>query len=316
MKKNSVLIFGVSIFLVACASTQPRTSTSKATAGKKLLAAKLDVHLMTLQTPEIFGLSGLDLDSASRFWAVAERDRVLLAFKVQEGHAQLTEHKLSLIGVPEGADTESLGWIDSTHFVLGTERHEANRKTDDILLFEVSGDIAKLEEKIDLPYALFNMTANDNQGIEGLCATESYVLAGVENGTSDTTSKRFAPLALYDLKHKSWRTARLMLSTEQGMLSSLACRKNETNGHLEVLAIERYYSISRLLHFEVALDEDARSIIPETLVDLASLSDGDVPNWEGVMWHPAGGVVLLSDNQTSVVSGPVQVMWIKKLETN
>lgn len=252
------------------------------------------------------GLSGMDRDDAGDVVAVAERDSHLVRIRIQGKRAQVISSIL-LPGFAEGQDAEALAWLGSNRFAVGTERHLPSRASDEILIYQIKDSDAVLMDKLQLSYSAWGMLAEDNRGIEGACYAADRLLIGVES-TGVIEGKRFAPLAMYDFQRRQWRSSRLILTSSMGVLSSLACRSDAAGQALEVLAIERYYETSRLLAFYVPLAGSSAAIEPVLIRDLAAMTPQAVPNWEGVAWDGAQGVLLLNDNQTAEVSGPIEIM--------
>lgn len=252
------------------------------------------------------GLSGMDRDESGHIIAVAERHSRLVRIRLQRDRAELIS-SIALSGFAEGQDAEALAWLGSGRFAVGTERHGPSRESDEIFIYQLEGSTATLVETLRLPYALWGMRAEDNRGIEGACYAGERLLIGVET-TGIVQGKRFAPLATYDFTRRRWITARLLLTSSEGLLSSLACRLDVAGQAIEVLAIERYYQTSRLLTFQVPLAGMRKTIVPVLVRDLAAITPQAIPNWEGVAWDSDEGVLLLNDNQTAELSGPIEVM--------
>lgn len=276
-------------------SAEPRTTSF---VGRK-------VAEQMLSDTSLRGLSGLEV-RGNRVWAVAERDRFIFEFKVEGDALQLVK-KTPVAGIEDNTDTEALARLHDGKFILGTERHVDQRDSDALLVVKLIEGRYGVSDVIQLPYQQWGIQAEDNRGIEGVCAVGHLVLTAVES-TPLHEGKRYAPLARYDLDTKAWTPFRVWLSTEKGMISSLACR--DFGDSAEVIAIERHYGIGKVLRFVVPKQGSAQDISPEVLLNYAAFAGKSaVPNFEGIDWLGGKRIVLMSDNQTKTVDGPTLV-WI------
>src|SRR5262245_35852728 len=62
------------------------------------------------------GMSDLTIDDRGVIWAISERDRVVLELELGKPPIR---HPLD--GVPDGTDTEGIGWLGEGRFAIGTE---------------------------------------------------------------------------------------------------------------------------------------------------------------------------------------------------
>ncbi len=255
------------------------------------------------------GLSGLAKDPSGRLWAVPERDRTLLALSPQSNGFLSTAYRLE--GVPKGFDTEALASLGDGRFAFGTETQE-RRKSDQVLIATLEDGRARIVDRLTFDYGAWNIEAEANRGLEGLCYAGGQLLAGSEQpgkARQGNKRRRFAPLAsMSPTTHATIKRFRLWLTTETGKLSSLACRERRDKGDIEVLAIERHYKEARVLRF--TLPAAGSDIEPEVLVDLAALWPHP-PNFEGVEWE-GKSLVLLVDNDSGGITGPsllVRLSW-------
>jgi hypothetical protein len=273
------------------------------------VTTSIEVQTAALNDPAWRGLSDLVREPTSAKWyAVPERQRSLL---------QLTQNPLQIAaivpisGVPDDLDLESLDFVDPTTLLLGTESHEPDRASDALFVLRLTGSAgqekAKVERRIDLPYALWQIKANENHGMEGLCVLPGgkTVLVGTELAVPQA-GQRLAPLGRLDLQSGTWRGHWLRLTSADGKISALACRSAATGTRL--WAIERHYGTSRILTVDLPADptslESMAILQPTVWLDLApNLSY--LPNWEGLVPLSDNNVVLLSDNASGdVVRGP------------
>jgi hypothetical protein len=273
------------------------------------VTTSIEVQTAALNDPAWRGLSDLVREPTSGKWyAVPERQRSLL---------QLTQNPLQVAsivpisGVPDDLDLESLDFVDPTTLLLGTESHVADRATDALFVVRLAGAVgqetAKVERRIDLPYALWQIKANENHGIEGLCVLPGgkIVLVGTELAVPQA-GQRLAPLGRLDLQSGTWTGHWLRLTSADGKISALACSRAASGTKL--WAIERHYGTSRILTVDLPADPTGlasmATLQPTVWLDLApNLSY--LPNWEGLVPLSDNNVVLLSDNASGdVVRGP------------
>ena len=138
------------------------------------------------------------------------------------------------------------------------------------------------------------MEAPPNAGIEGLCTTGDFVVAGGEPVIQDRGT-RWAPVARMrreGLKAGVWTPFRLRLTTKRGKLSSLDCWQDDDE--LELYAIERHYGVGRVLYFELPTEGQGADVAAATVVDVAKLMP-DLPNLEGVT-RRGNELVILTDH--------------------
>ncbi|HJL04201.1 MAG TPA: SdiA-regulated domain-containing protein [Polyangiaceae bacterium LLY-WYZ-15_(1-7)] len=268
------LLFAALLGLLGCPRADPRFPRPR----------PLDV--------EATGLSGLTVDGEGALWAVPEDARSLLRIDPRTGAIRT----IPLRGVPEGAETESITWLEGRRFALGTERGEDGRSGDDILVVAVLEDAAHVQERILYPYGLWSLEGDHNTGIEGLCHVDGALFVAAEVVGLDR-GRRFAPLARRG-RNGQWTTYRLWLTTVEGKLSALACRPAGPDA-VELFAIERHFGTTRVLRARVSvastLGEDVQ---PEVLADLDGwIREQDPsPNFEGIALLP-GRLVLVLDNR-------------------
>ena len=286
--------------------------TLSATGEQAAAAQRAGVKRFPIDAGEFTGLSDLTIDAAGHFWSLPERNAHLLRLNLTREHPGLDDAPIPLDGVPEGADTESLVWLSDNHFAMGTETQVQSRSADVILLATVERGRAKVTETITLPYKLWHMRANANDGLEGLCSAGNQLIAGVETVEHTADGKRFAPIGRYDLAKKTWTPYALLLTSKIGKISALACRLPKGSKEIEVVAIERHFGVSRLLHFNLPANAPAPApILPDVLVDFGQVIDA-VPNFEGVAWSPDGDLFIISDNDFGIVTGPTQIVVIPR----
>lgn len=270
---------------------------------------------MPLADPVLRGVSGVALIPNSgeplQYLVVPERGRhivpIVLSGSAGE-HVQLRSGPaMAMNGVPEGLDTESLAFFrpesDPTQIVLGTEAHTP-RKSDALLLGEMAPGAFEVRRVVELDYGAWSMEAEDNHGLEGICAVEGRIVTVCETLHPDQ-SRRWAPVAVYDVDEDEWAYHRVALRTSDGTISGLSCAKGE-RGRIVVSAIERHYDTMRLVRFVLGESPDVEA---EELVNLAPSIGGDTPNLEGLA--PAGdGFLLLTDNDNGGVSGTTEaILW-------
>ncbi|MEZ4340453.1 MAG: esterase-like activity of phytase family protein [Sandaracinaceae bacterium] len=249
---------------------------------------------------DVDGLSGLTMDGEGHAIAVAERGTALVAI---EDRAV----RIPLEGVPAGIDTESIAWLGEDRFALGTESMDESRHADLVLVVERANGRARVVDRIELPYSLLGITAEENRGIEGLCfvADGGVLLAAMEN-VVERGGQRFAPLGIR--RGDRWTGRALVrLTSETGKLSALDCRRD--GDAIDVLAIERHYGVMRVLRFALREGDTCEGDIeltPRVIYDLAGQLDGD-PNLEGLV-RDGDELVLIVDNHHGRRTGPNEVL--------
>jgi phytase-like protein len=284
------LTFAAILAVAACKNTP---SSVKASSG---------VALTEWTGDDVRGLSGLARRGDGRFFAVPERARAMIAFEVKDRGARRVGGPIPIVGAEQGLDLESLAWIEGDRFAIGTETLTPERTSDAILFGAIARGVLAISERIAFEYAPWALTARRNDGIEGLCSTAGKLIAASETvGTAG--DHRFAPLGVYDLAAKVWTSHRLMLTSLEGKISSLACRTGSA-GAIELYAVERHFETMRVLTATIGTSRDIR---PEVACDLRPLFPNAPPNFEGIELSPDGGWVLVSDNDYRGVTGPAIV---------
>lgn len=263
--------------------------------------------------PALAGVSGLTraTDDADHYWAIPERFHALISLRVPRGPlAPALQKAIPLEGVPDGLDTESLAALSPTRFAAGTESTTSGRATDEILFIELQGESARVTGHLALPWTAWGegVRAEDNRGIEALCAVEGSLWAAGEF-TWKEQGARVAPLGRVDPATGAVTPYRLRLTSSTGKISALACRRDRA-GALEAVAIERHYGVARILRFPLPAAPQPDPIQPTVAIDLAAVL-GDVPNFEGIAWDGDDHALLISDNQMAIVIGPTVVARVR-----
>lgn len=239
------------------------------------------------------GLSGLTADDSGNLWAVGESGDVLV--QIDRKTFAVREHRL--IDCPPMLEPEAVTWVGGRRFVFGTESDEENRKSDQLFTGRLTNRGLVFESAALCNYEQWNLVAQGNRGMEGICFVDGKYLCVIESASEDST-KRWAPLGLLDPQSEQWVAHRLRLSTDTGKLSALSCRA-AADGY-EAIAVERHFGVHRLLRFTVPRGDDSVEIVPR-FADLSPHLRGS-PNLEGVVWEADGTVILISDNQYRRVS--------------
>ena len=163
-------------------------------------------------SPSGLALSGLTVDGSGRMWAVAEHERALF----QVG----TSNRRRLEGVPMDAELESIAWLGDARFALGTESESSANGRDRILEVDIRGSVHRVVGEILVPVPP-SVSAVPDAGIEGLCASNGFLLAAVE-AVERLPHGRFAHLLLRSPDGR-WTAHRLRLSSRTGKVSALDC---------------------------------------------------------------------------------------------
>lgn len=274
-------------------------------------AAKAGVRRFEIETGPYSGLSDLTTDARGHFWSMPERDRVLLRLHLEGPQPGVDAPPISVTGIPDALDTESVTWLSENKFAVGTESQAPHRKSDDVLLVTVQGDSAVVTNRIAMPYELWGMTGARNQGIEGLCYAGGHLIAASETVGLMHDGHRFAPIGRYDSSKNSWMPFSLLLTSETGKISALACRQDPADNRMTVLAIERHFGVAKILRFSLPTTGEGGVITPEVLVDFARVIEG-LPNYEGVGWSLQGDIYMLTDNHMGIEMGPTEGVVIPK----
>ncbi|KAK1548687.1 hypothetical protein Q3G72_016868 [Acer saccharum] len=274
-------------------------------------AAKAGVRRFEVETGPYSGLSDLTTDVRGHFWSVPERDRVLLRLHLEGPQPGVDAPPIAITGISNDLDTEAIAWLSEDKFAIGTESQSAQRASDDVLLVTVQGDSATVTNRIALPYSLWNMTAARNQGIEGLCYAGGHLIAAGETVGLTSEGRRFAPVGRFDTSKNAWMPFSLLLTSETGKISALACRQDPADSRITVLAVERHFGVAKLLRFAVPTSGEGGPITPEVIVDFARVIEG-LPNYEGVAWSLQNDIYMLTDNNMGIEIGPTEGVVIPK----
>lgn len=303
---------GLALFLWSCGTSADRATLPSG--QPRNVRANHCLERVTVSGYIPPGVSGIDADGRGEILAVTERNSELLHISLK-GNRATVQSVISLSGLKSDQDAEALARLDRERVAVGTERHGNSREYDDIFVYQLEGSKAIQIDRLRLPYAMWNIFADDNRGIEGACYAKGALLVGIETPISEGET-RYAPIARYSFDTKQWMAFRLRLTSKEGVLSSLACRPSAAGGQIEVVAIERFYQTSRILKFYISSAGPGRDLNPVLEKDLAHLIRGHMPNWEGIAFSNADSYVLMSDNQSASLSGPTELTRIHKSPVN
>lgn len=295
------------LLLIAAACTRSETNEPGRVLQVNAAAMALGVQRTTLAGVSPDGLSGLTVDDAGSFVAIAERAREIVRFRQDGQFFRADPHRIHVSGVRDGLDTESIAHLQGNTYAVGTETHHG-RRDDAILMIEVNGDAARVTDEVQLDYGAWGQRAGINHGIEALCYANGALFIGAEVVVSDR-GRRYAPFARYNLDTHAWSYGKLWLTSGAGKIASFECRLGERAGVIEVLAIERHFGVGRVLRFETSRDGQLQEVEPQVAIDLVPLID-PLPNLEGIAWDAKGNLVLLTDNSNVIVDKPTEVITI------
>jgi len=258
--------------------------------------------IVTLNT-KVTGLSGLTRGGEGALWAVGEDGDYVL--RIDPATFALDQYPV--VGCPSKIDLEALAWIGDGRFALGTETQQAGRTQDVLLGGRVQGDRFVVGSDDACDYGLWDLTASDNHGIEGLCHVDGVLILATEL-IDEQRGRRWAPVAIVDLETQTWTAHRVRMTSESGKLAALSCRLIDDT--IVALAVERDFGISRLLRFNVPTGSKGAWIEPSMVADLSTLIE-PLPNFEGLVWDDDGSVILLTDNEYhGVVGEPSRLYFI------
>lgn len=280
----------------------------------------------SLEVGTMSGFSSLGRDPGGALWSTPENGEFLVPVELTSGAPGVAGPALGIAGVPPGWDVESLAWLEDGRVALGTETQEDGRTQDAVLIARRQGNSLRVEDRILLPYGLWNMRARRNRGIEGLCRVGRHLVAGVES-VWQHEGRRLAPVAVYDLAAETWSPLSVELTTPTGRLSAVACRpipmaaSGRTSARpevaaLEVLAIERHFEVARIVRFEIPPGRPAGpspSIRVDVVADLTTLLE-DRPNPEGIeLYAGTDRLVVMIDNNYGGIRGPTEVLVLRRV---
>lgn len=302
------LPLGISIVLLAGCHSSSAVEPKAPVPAKSTTADQLP----SLGTPErhilpvaVNGLSGL-ARVGDTLWSVAERASKLVAIRNDSASTVPIE------GLEAGYDLESVAGIEEGRLALGTETSaelwasQQGQRFAKVFIVDVAADdTARVSDAISLPFEIWGVKPSENEGIEGLCSNGSMLLAGIET-VKTIDGRRYAPLALRSLSPGSkWQPFFLQLSSSEGKLSSLDCRRSGKS--TEVLAVERHFGVLRILYFRFA-ELPERPVQPAVLADLSDFIAADKLNVEGIAWGKHGDISMITDNEFTTITGPSELL--------
>jgi phytase-like protein len=259
------------------------------------------------------GISDLTIDDRGVLWAIPERDRAVVELDLGKPPASpgsagarsnadavrsVIVHPLE--GVAPGIDTEAIAWLGDGKFAIGTEG--ANEPTAAIMFAQLQGQALVVERTRTLTSQDLGVMLTKNHGIEALCAAGDEILAATESVGTFPDGTRYAALAR--LRGDALSVAKLRLTTTKGKISAMYCTL-VADGSVQVTALERHYSVCRILEFTVKRDDV--EIRPTVALDLAPILH-DSLNLEGIVRLRDGRLAAINDNQGSTVRGPTELL--------
>ena len=292
-------------------------------------AAPAAIDRFTLPLESVRGLSGLTSTADGRLLAVEEGAGHAVIFTPNFDDDDLPREAprvLPVEGVPEGLDIEAITWLGGDLFAAGTESMDTSRGGDSLLTLQLHEDHLQVVESVSLQYSLMAATAEENHGIEGICAGASTFGAEPEANASivallenviEVDGERFAHATIVDRASAmgvgDFIPALFALTSEDGKISGLSCTIRD--GRIEVFAIERHYETMRVLRYELAdpaISPPPRGEVlrvqPTVVVDLSGQVDGS-PNPEGLELR-GRNLWIMIDNHYGEQTGPNEVLRI------
>lgn len=277
--------------LVACSKHDPGNLDKE--------AAKGVFEEVPIKAPP--GVSDLSVDDRGVLWAIAERDREVLEIELGTP-PRVTVHPLD--GVPSLVDTEAIAWLGDGRFAIGTEG--ALQATASIMFAELGPERVTVTRTLELTSKALGVELTINHGIEALCGRGDDLLAATETVGKLPDGTRYSALAW--LSGNQLTVTKVRLTTTKGKLSALYCTF-DSDGTAQVIAIERHYSVSRILRFAVKRGDP--EVTPTVELDLAPILR-DSLNLEGIARLPDGRLVAINDNQGRTVKGPTELLVFAK----
>jgi hypothetical protein len=277
--------------------------------------AERGLFRIPLATGDAHGLSGLTVADDGALWTIAERSRA--AFRIELDVASTPPRVRSLrrwpvVGLPRGAELESIGTLPGGAFLVGTE----GGKGVHAFRLEPAGERLEVRgEPLALGARELGVRAGGNHGLEGACAVPGLTVLAVEATGSDRAGRWAPVITIADggapVVH------RLRLTSGSGKLSALDCWRD--GDRVRVLALERHFEVTRILAFELsAADDDdggprgGSAITPTLVRDLEPVLHGAL-NLEGLVRLPDGHLLAVVDNQYGGLSGPDELVWLADL---
>jgi hypothetical protein len=203
-------------------------------------------------------------------------------------------------GVPAATDTEAIAWLGDGKFAIGTEG--ADEPTAAILFAELADDHLRVTHTRRLSSRELGVELLANHGIESMCGHGDELLAATECAGRLPDGTRYA--ALVRLRGEALSVTKVRLTSEVGKLSALSCTF-DPDGTADVVAIERHYSVSRILRFTVRRGD--AEVSPRVEFDLAPILH-DSLNLEGIARLPDGRLVAINDNQGKRQAGRTELL--------
>jgi hypothetical protein len=245
------------------------------------------------------GMSDLSIDDRGVMWSIAERDRQVV--EIELGKPPIL-HPLD--GVPAGVDTEAIAWLGENQFAIGTEGAQVATAT--ILFAELKLHHVIVTRTRQLTSEDLGVQLTENHGIEAICGHGDNILAATESVGRLPDGTRYS--ALVHLHGDELHVTKIRLTSDRGKLSALYCTW-AIDGSVEIIAIERHFSVSRILKLTVKPDDV--EVTPTIELDLAPILR-DSLNLEGIVRLPDGRLVTINDNQGKTVQGPTELLVFKK----
>ncbi len=246
------------------------------------------------------GMSDLTIDDRGVMWAIAERDREVLEIELGK---QPIVHPLD--GVPAGLDTEAIAWLGEGRFAIGTEGNEAASAS--IMFAEQQLQHIVVVRTRTLTSEDLGVQLTDNHGIEAMCGKGDEIFAASESVGRLPDGTRYSAL-VHMRGGEPLHVTKIRLTTANGKISALHCTWL-VDASVQVVAIERHYSVSRILSFTLA--RDAVEVTPTIELDLAPILN-DSLNLEGIVRLPDGRLVAINDNQGKSVRGRTELLVFTK----
>ena len=246
-----------------------------------------------LQVPP--GESDLTLDDHGHLWAIAERDRTVT--EMQPDGSGLVAHPLD--GVVAGLDTEAIAALGNGRFAIGYEG--AHTPTAGIFIAQLDGARLVVKGARPLTNAELGVDLVINHGVEGICGHGDDVLAAIETVGND--GSRWAPLVRLHAD-QILGVAKLRLTSDVGKISALACAW-QPDGSVDIRAVERHYSVSRILKMTLAPGQT--EVVPTVDIDMNPVLH-DSLNIEGLVVLPDGRYAAINDNQGTKAEGPTELL--------
>lgn len=312
------LLAALLVLPAACRRSAPADEKGPLAGGLPPAASGYTLTQLDPSSPLLpyHGISDVARDDSGTFWFIEETgpERHLTPLTIPDGGAPFVPAGRSIpIRIDPDLDSESLAVLgpraDGTgpltpagpRFAVGTEG-SGGRTEERIFLFDANGSPSGSWQ-----YRYPVDRSESNHGIEAMCSLGSSVLVAIEHHVDAADHPPFRGYVRAAIVGDSaQRDGRFYVTSDDGVLSGMACRPGSRPGTYDIVAIESrrpHTRKSRLIR-ATWTPGDGFEIVPDTWwVDL-NATFGEPPdktspelNFEGVAWIDRDSWLLVNDDQ-------------------